>query len=370
MSTSSALMPSGPEQFLVSVTNELRESTARQRWRDLNVILQLATISGSQMQLDPSLQLLCDSAEKIVRAELCHLYYWSERDDRPVLRLCHPRKALTCAKHHHVSRFNVWAIQYGRPLLITQGLDDDADQELATLSASSALVVPLFVRSRVAGSLQLLSARPNAFTAQDAQMLWLLVLAAENLLTREEANEGLLHFAFTDFLTGLHTRGYFEQQLDMEVKRSDRKGLTFSLLMLDLDHFKELNDTYGHHVGDRVLRAVSQELLTDMREVDTVARYGGEEFVIILPETTQREALNVAQRVRSAVERASFRIESLPPETRLTISIGLALYRADAQNRSELIEFADSALYAAKSRGRNQVVCYSDLMRQQRREVS
>src|SRR5262249_15805505 len=148
--------------------------------------------------------LLCDSAEKIVRSELCHLYYWSERDERPLLRLCHPRRPLNCPHHRHMSRFNVWAIQYGRPLLITRGIDDDADAELDTLGVSSALVMPLFVRSRVAGSLQLFSTRAAAFTHQDAQMLWLLVLAAENLLTREEANEGLLHFAFTDFLTGLH----------------------------------------------------------------------------------------------------------------------------------------------------------------------
>src|SRR6185437_7499345 len=136
-------------------------------------------------------------------------------------------------------------------------------------------------------SLQLFCASPDCFTEHDAQLLWTLVLAAENLLTREQANEGLLRFAFTDYLTGLRTRGYFEQQLDLEVKRSERKGKAFSLMMVDIDHFKILNDTYGHHIGDQVLRQVTSLLVKDMREVDTVARYGGEEFVIILPETSE-----------------------------------------------------------------------------------
>lgn len=97
------------------------------------------------------------------------------------------------------------------------------------------------------------------------------------------------------YLTGLKTRGYFEQQLDLEIKRSERKIQKFALLMIDIDHFKQLNDRYGHHVGDQVLRDVCAILRKDMREMDTVARYGGEEFVIILPETGAAGALYVAQ---------------------------------------------------------------------------
>lgn len=370
MSASPTAPRVGPERFIVPVENELDERTVCDRWQQVNYVLRLATVTGSQMQLDPSLALICDYAERIVEAELTHLCFWNDRAQRPQLRVCRPRRPIACTCHEQPSLLNIWAMQFGKPLLVRAGSDPQADQELERLHAKSALVIPLHMQSRVAGSLQMISSREDAFTEQDAQVLWLLSLVSENLLTREQANEGLIHFAFTDFLTGLHTRGYFEQQLDNEVKRSERKGLTFSLLMLDLDHFKELNDTYGHHIGDGVLREVAQQLVKDMREVDTVARYGGEEFVIILPETTQREALAVAQRVRSAVERASFRINGLPPDSKLTISIGLALYRVDARTRNELIEFADAALYAAKGRGRNQVVCYSDLVAQKKRDAS
>jgi diguanylate cyclase (GGDEF)-like protein len=216
--------------------------------------------------------------------------------------------------------------------------------------------------------LQLFSA-DAPFVKEDAQLLWVLSLIAENLLTREYANEGILRFAFTDFLTGLRTRGYFEQQVEMEFKRAERRRQKFALLMLDIDHFKKLNDSFGHHVGDQVLREVAGLLAQDMREVDTVARYGGEEFVIVLPETTETGAAYVAERLRRTVEEARFLAGSDHKAQRLTISIGIAVYDTDAQFKGDLIEFADAAMYAAKHAGRNRVVCYSELAGQHR-EVS
>src|SRR5436309_8265401 len=133
--------------------------------------------------------------------------------------------------------------------------------------------------------MQLFCEKSDGFNDDDAQLLSTLVLVSENLLTREQTNEGLLRFAFTDYLTGLRTRGYFEQQLELEFKRSERKETGFALLMVDIDYFKQLNDRYGHHVGDKVLREVTALLAADMREVDTVARYGGEEFVVVLAES-------------------------------------------------------------------------------------
>jgi diguanylate cyclase (GGDEF)-like protein len=218
--------------------------------------------------------------------------------------------------------------------------------------------------------MQLFGSSRHQFNKEDAQLLWVLSLVAENLLTREYANEGLMRFAFTDYLTGLKTRGYFEQQLDLEFKRSERRRQKFALLMIDIDHFKNLNDTFGHHTGDQVLRDVASILMKDMREVDTVARYGGEEFVMILPETTETGATYVAQRLRRAVEQAKFFAGSPQSIQHLTISIGIAVFDTDAQFKRDLIEFADAALYAAKGAGRNRLVCYSELARSEKREVS
>jgi len=130
--------------------------------------------------------------------------------------------------------------------------------------------------------------------------------------------------------------------------------------MLDIDHFKPLNDTYGHHVGDKVLRRVAHVLTKDMREVDTVARYGGEEFVIILPETTEAEAYAVAQRIRAAIESEQFNFGAANTEP-VTISIGVAVFGQDANTRKQLVQRADAALYVAKGQGRNKVVRYSEM---------
>jgi diguanylate cyclase (GGDEF)-like protein len=369
-STQPATFP--PERFVAEVFSELDEETISNRWQHLNVILRLSMLTGLQMQLEATLNLLCDMAGEIAPFDRALVYFWDEGAEQMDLRLLRglAKGGAVAAEIETGNVFNLWAVKYGRPMLITRGHHIQADALLEVLDAGSALSVPLFVSNRVMGSMQLFSSRQNAFQREDAQLLWILSLVSENLLTREYANEGLLRFAFTDYLTGLRTRGYFEQQLELEFKRSERRKQKFALLMIDIDHFKRLNDTFGHHVGDQMLRDVSSILMKDMREVDTVARYGGEEFVIILPETTETGAVYVAQRLRRAVEQAKFFAGSPHEIQHLTISIGVAVYDTDAQFKRDLIEFADAALYAAKHAGRNRVIAYSELAEDARKQVS
>jgi diguanylate cyclase (GGDEF)-like protein len=319
-------------------------------------------LTGLQMQAESTLNLICDMAAEIVeydRAVLCYSEE-GERTARPrVVR--GPGEAGDGSAPSGGTILHAWAEQSAQPLLVEQGAHPTADAALG--SARSALVVPLFVNSRVAGSMQFFSRQAGHFTAEDAQLLWVFSLVAENLLTRGSDQAGLLRFAFTDYLTGLRTRRFFERELELELKRSQHHRQTFALLMIDIDHFKRLNDTFGHHVGDRALRDVSDLLVQGMREADTPARYGGEEFAIILPATTEEGARQVAERLRRAVEQASFAVTQGAPVQRLTISVGLAVFNRDARFRNELIESADAALYAAKHAGRNRVVCYSELPR-------
>jgi len=379
-----------PEQFVVEVFSELPQATVERRWREMNVLLRLSMLTGLQMQLEATLNMLCDFAGEIAAFDRALVYFWEEEDQKGEPRATRGMDAVRSEVYSRGNILNFWAAKYSRPMLIPAGTNLQADAFLQAVGSEAALVVPLFVSNQVMGSIQLFSehrsaltepafTRPaftkpavtkSAFTKEDAQLLWVLALVAENQLTREYANEGLLRFAFTDYLTGLKTRGYFEQQLDLEIKRAERNKAKLALLMVDIDHFKQLNDRYGHHVGDQVLRDVTAILMKDMREVDTVARYGGEEFVIILPETQAGGALFVAQRLRRAVELSKFFAGSVDAVEHLTISIGIAVFDSDAQLKRDLIEYADAALYAAKSSGRNQVVLYSDLVRQQRKEVS
>ena len=361
-----------PERFVVQVFSELSQATIQKRWAHLNVILRLSMLTGLQMQLDATLNMMCDMAAEIAWFDKALVCFWDESQEQVQFRILRgfEEKISRMDGMPHGNILNFWATKYSRPLLVTQDHNFQADTLLDLLGANAALAVPLFVSNRVMGSMQLFRKGFESFNKEDAQLLWILSLVAENLLTREYSNEGLLRFAFTDYLTGLKTRGYFEQQLELEFKRAERRRQKFALLMIDIDHFKQLNDTFGHHIGDQALRDVASILMKDMREVDTVARYGGEEFVIILPETTESGARYVAQRLRRAVEQAKFFAGSPQTIQHLTISIGIAVYDIDAQFKRDLIEFADAALYSAKHSGRNQVVLYSELAREQKKEVS
>jgi diguanylate cyclase (GGDEF)-like protein len=361
---SSAPVP--PEHFVVEVFSEISSEVMQRRWREVNVVLRLSMLSGLDMELEATLNMLCDFASEIVPFDATLVYFWDENDEQPharcVRNLGHVRPELV----EQGNVLNFWATKYGRPLLVTRGHNHEADALLDGMAFDGALVIPLMANNRVMGTMQLFAHNEAGFSREDAQLLWMMALVSENLLTREYSHEGLIRFAFTDYLTGLKTRGYFEQQLELEIKRSERKKQHFALLMIDIDHFKQLNDHYGHHVGDQVLRDVAALLMRDMREVDTVARYGGEEFVIILPETKGPGAMQVANRIRRSVEQAKFFAGSPRVVEHLTISIGIGIFDTDAQFKRELIEAADSALYTAKSSGRNQVILYSDLARQQR----
>jgi diguanylate cyclase (GGDEF)-like protein len=202
---------------------------------------------------------------------------------------------------------------------------------------------------------------PDSFSEEDAQFLWMLSLSAEKLFQQEHASEALIELAFTDFLTGLKTRRHFEEQLDREIKRAERNGSPLSLVLIDVDDFKLINDSYGHKTGDIILREIASRLMKDRREIDTVARYGGDEFILILPDTNLVGADYVAQRLREDIDSAGFAVSSPSQLVRLTISLGAASFPRDAQSKPDLLEAADVALYEAKHEGRNRVVLHSEL---------
>ncbi|MDD2364755.1 MAG: diguanylate cyclase [Desulfuromonadaceae bacterium] len=173
----------------------------------------------------------------------------------------------------------------------------------------------------------------------------------------KRTNELLLELSNTDHLTGLFNRRYMMEALDKEVHRSIRKGGTLAMIMLDIDHFKRVNDTYGHLQGDVVLQKVAQQLQKELRSYDCAARYGGEEFVAILPDSSLKEAVFVADRIRLAVQGAKFNGEL--DKLTLTVSLGVAVFSKDsAPTVDAFIKYADDALYRAKEKGRNRVEFY------------
>jgi diguanylate cyclase (GGDEF)-like protein len=142
-------------------------------------------------------------------------------------------------------------------------------------------------------------------------------------------------------------------RLKEEVDRAQRLELSFSVGMVDVDHFKQCNDKHGHLVGDAVLKKIAEKLKNSVREVDMIARYGGEEFCVVLPETTKTLAMSVAERLRKSVE--SKEIKAFDENVKVTVSVGVATYPEDGEDVDALIERADTALYKAKRAGRNRV---------------
>ena len=168
----------------------------------------------------------------------------------------------------------------------------------------------------------------------------------------------------TDSLMGIYNRRYMERRLHEEFFRSLRYGLPLSLVMIDIDHFKKINDRWGHQVGDRVLKELAELIIATVRESDTVCRYGGEELLIILPHTDTRAALVMADNLRLLIEQQNL-LESdrsrRQEPIRLTVSLGVAGLEANMESTHQLIGMADKALYYAKQRGRNRVECCPDM---------
>jgi diguanylate cyclase (GGDEF)-like protein len=252
----------------------------------------------------------------------------------------------------------------------------ESDPELL---ARSILIIPFLVMGKAIGCLEMLSHRPNRFDEIEYHLGSLVAShissSLENVITRQELamanarlrdhdqrltqmNEKLQQLAHTDESTGLFNKRRLFEQLEMEVARARRYGEIFCCLMIDIDDFKQINDTYGHQAGDEVLRQTGALLRRSLRVTDFVARYGGEEFTVILPRTNSAGAYRVAENLRSAFMSHEF---MLPGKTiHITISIGVACCTTfDHLDVRQVIQRADSALYRAKRGGKNQA-CFAD----------
>lgn len=178
--------------------------------------------------------------------------------------------------------------------------------------------------------------------------------AQKKLKEQEQILEKLSRDVNTDFLTQVNNRAAFDRRLSEEFARYKRYGHIFSIILMDLDHFKEINDTYGHLAGDRILRAVASLLNDEKRASDFLARYGGEEFALILPGIDLNSALIVADKLRTKVENTTFRYENY--SIHLSLSAGVTEISLEDQTPTDVLKRVDDATYEAKNKGRNQVV--------------
>ena len=225
--------------------------------------------------------------------------------------------------------------------------------------AGSLLAVPLRARNRTLGAL-LLTGPQGAFDASSRRVLEILANQAAATLSLIQDRERQRQLAVRDALTGLYNRRAFGELLAAAIANEDRRGDgRLGLVLLDIDHFKKLNDTYGHPAGDAALRSLARLLAQHLRKGDHAARYGGEEFVVILPGSDAERAQQAAERLRSALQKHRFVHEGA--RILLSASFGVAVWPADGREPDALIAAADRGLYAAKQAGRNRVVAAAQL---------
>jgi diguanylate cyclase (GGDEF)-like protein len=216
----------------------------------------------------------------------------------------------------------------------------------------SEMCVPLIFFGEKLGVLTLDSAARDAFAPEDVQPLESVADICAAAIQNANYFERMRQLAYVDGLTGIHNRRYFEMRIVEELERATRFQGRMAVIMVDIDHFKRLNDEFGHLLGDEVLRGVAGLLKQQLRKVDLVCRYGGEEFAIVVPETTGENALTVADKLRRQIESHPFPGVPRP----VTISCGVADYPDHGASRDEVVAAADSALYLAKQEGRNRVM--------------
>ncbi len=248
-----------------------------------------------------------------------------------------------------------WALRRGRPYFLDQGHSGLRCEHLSQVSAQPTVCVPMMAQGEALGILHLM---PPSHQPLSPEKQLLTTTVAEHVaiaIANLKLRQTLKNQSIRDPLTGLFNRRYMEEALDLEIKRSQRGDTGMGLIMLDVDHFKRFNDTFGHEAGDLVLRELGSFLQSMIRNSDIGCRYGGEEFMLLLPEASLEATHQRAEQVRLGVKqlKLEFRRQPLGP---VNLSLGVACLPQHGTTAEDLIRAADTALYQAKGKGRDQVV--------------
>ena len=370
------------------VFNRLSRASAdvHQRVRDLEILGMTGRRLAASLQLQELVETVArETTAAIPEAEVLALAHrGAERDAERFVVDCYDRDrdAFQRLRVPRGEGATGWVVQRQEVLSIPDLTVSDVDVGPAgTEGVRSWLGVPIFMYGGCEGVLAIQSRSPAAFGPAHQRLLESIGLQVAAALQ----NAHLYEMAMVDGLTGLFVRRYFDARIDEEIERAKRYGTPFSVVMMDVDDFKRLNDTHGHLVGDRVLRAVAGIVKGQMRGVDTAARYGGEEIALILPRTEMVAAYNQAERIRAAIADHRITVDGTGDSEVIgvTASFGIAAYpESTASKAEELVRKADRALYRAKKTGKNRVELYwadggevtgeshGDTSREIRREVA
>ncbi len=326
---------------------------------EIKSLFDVGVAMSSETSLQQLFQVVVESAADVCSARRCSLMLLAE--DRSTLQMRAargiPADVIAIATATVGEGIAGGVAASGKALLVS---DIEKDQRFgrknrAQYSNSSLISVPILVNQRVVGVLNVNDKRDGtSFNEKDLNLLVLLASQAAVAIDNANRYQDLSERAVTDSLTGVYVRRFFDESLERAFRSARTTGRGFSLLMIDIDHFKAVNDQRGHQAGDEALRQVARALGGTVRDEDSVSRYGGEEFAILLARANQQTAMSVAERIRAAVEKTIVKHDGA--HFQITVSVGVAAYSEQYDKAADLLAAADRALYQAKESGRNRVV--------------
>lgn len=334
--------------------------------KDVSVLLEIAKAVGSAMDSEELFSIILEKSTQYLQAEQGSLMLLDEERRELTVKAMKGlnKKIVELLKIRPGEGISGKVLSSGSPIVVA---DIEADERIGQenrprYKTKSFISIPLKLDGRTIGVLNVADKiTGEVYSEEDLQLLISIGTYASIAIERSkfyQKTEELKRISITDPLTGLLNRRYFQERISEEIERSRRHHLPLSLIMLDVDDFKSVNDTLGHLVGDEVLKIAARCLRNCIRTIDVASRYGGEEFTVILPQTTKADAQTIAERICAEIYRLDLPFTKADQKLVLSVSLGLATYPEDAESLEDLIRNADIALFAAKSQGKNRVIVY------------
>lgn len=348
--------------------NRELKAAVRQMKKELSFFGHVSKALTSTLELDKVLDIIMENVQKLVRADAWSLLLYDEERSDLFVAITKGKQpeGLQSTRLRLGEGMAGWVAQKGRSLIIKEVLNDKRFSDYVKNNAKgliprSVLCVPITSKKKIIGVLEVLNKQGGAsFTNKDTELLLKLVDQAAIAIERSNLYQKMANLAITDDLTKLFNLRYLYRALDIEIKRCRRYSSTFSIVFLDLDSFKLVNDRHGHLCGSKTLVQIASILVSALRDVDIIARYGGDEFVVVLPHTPVDMAIKIAERIKSDISTYRF-LKEEGLSLRVTASFGVAGYPDHAKDEIELLRLSDQAMYVAKSLGKNRVVLASQL---------
>lgn len=345
----------------LKMENTLLKQELRQRTRELSFFINSGKALTSALEFKKVLKIIMEKAQKLIKCEDWSLLLLDEEKQELYFEISKTKKAKEVTNRRLKLGEGIagWVAKKGTPLIVADITKDPRFSRSAERRnydhAKSILCVPIINKRRTIGVLEMVDkANGEPFDEKDLDLLVKLVDQAAIAIERSHLYQKMSDLAITDDLTKLFNFRHLDHTLDLEIRRCQRYGAQVSLIFLDMDYFKLVNDRYGHLMGSKVLVEVAQILTNNLRDIDIIARYGGDEFVVVLPETNVDTTYQIAQRLQQSIREHDF-LNDEGLKIKLSASFGISGYPTHAKNKKDLILLADQAMYRAKYGGRDRI---------------